>query len=250
VSAFKKNKYVLIILVLLIAGAYIAEEFFLKKKSIIYPNFGIEVPAGYTTHGIDVSHYQHDIDWKLVSEMTDQGQRISFAIVKATEGTLLADPYFKKNWRELSEYNLIRGAYLYFHPRRSGKSQAEFFMSKVNLAAGDLPPIIDIEETNRQSKANIQKALKECIETLERKYHKKPIIYTGVDFYTNYLGEAFDAYPLWAAHYEQKDAPRITRKWLIWQHNCKGRVNGIRGDVDFNVVNGSLFALRDICLDE
>ncbi len=244
----KKNKVTLILLILLIAGAYLAEDFFLKRKSIIYPNFGIEIPAGYTTHGIDVSRYQRDIDWKLVSEMTDRGQRISFAIIKATEGTFLSDPYFKKNWREIVDYPLMRGAYLYFHPNRSGKAQAEFFISHVNLESGDLPPVIDIEETNGQRSANIQKALKECIDVLEKKYHKKPIIYTGVDFYTQHLDGVFDEYPLWAAHYERRDAPRIKRDWLMWQHNCKGRVNGIQGDVDFNVVNGSLFALSELCL--
>jgi lysozyme len=244
----KNHKIVFALILLLIVGAYLMEQFYFNKKSIIYPNFGIEVPAGYTTHGIDVSRYQRDIDWKLVSEMTDQGQHISFAIIKATEGRRLFDPYFKQNWNEVEDFPILRGAYLYFHPNMSGKAQADFFISKVDLKEGDLPPVIDIEETNRQRKETIQKELKLCIETLEKKYNKKPIIYSGVDFYSNYLGEKFDEYPLWAAHYEQRNAPRIGRKWLMWQHNCKGRVNGIEGDVDFNVVNGSLFALSDICL--
>lgn len=235
-------------ILLLIGGAYLAENLFLQKKSVIYPNFGIEVPAGYTTHGIDVSHYQRDIDWQLVTDMSDRGQKISFAIIKATEGNYLFDPYFKKNWREVSDYPLLRGAYLYFHPHRSGQKQAEFFISKVRLEPGDLPPVIDIEESKGQGKAAIRKALRECIQTLEKQYHVKPILYSGVDFYTRYLGSEFDEYPLWAAHYEQQEAPRIERSWVLWQHNCKGRVNGIEGEVDFNVVNGSLFALRDLCL--
>ncbi len=223
-------------------------RFLIPKKPVLYPNFGISIPEGYTTHGIDVSRYQQDIDWDLVSKMTDRGQRISFAIIKATEGTNMTDSYFKENWKGIKEYPMIRGAYLYFHPNRSGKAQAEYFMSKVKLEEGDLPPVIDVEERNGISNTNIQKALKECADVLEKKYKHKPIIYSGVDFYRQRLGSAFDEYPFWAAHYEQCNAPRTDRNWLMWQHNCKGHVNGIDADVDFNVVNGSLFTLQDLCL--
>jgi lysozyme len=43
---------------------------------------------------------------------------------------------------------------------------------------------------------------------------------------------------LWAAHYLEKDRPRIRRRWIFWQHSEKGRVNGIGMPVDFNVFNG------------
>lgn len=245
----QKRHYVYMGLLLgLLALAYLVEHFYLREATVIYPNFGIALPAGYSTHGIDVSRYQRKINWQLVSEMRDNGQKISFVIIKATEGTNLTDPYFKSNWKNSKEYPLLRGAYLYFHPNRSGAKQAELFISKVKLESGDLPPVIDIEETNGQSTKNIQKELRACIDALTQQYNTKPIIYSGVDFYTQYLKDTFDDYPFWAAHYEQRKAPRIDRDWLIWQHNCKGRVNGIEGEVDFNVVNGSLFVLQDLCL--
>jgi lysozyme len=40
------------------------------------------------------------------------------------------------------------------------------------------------------------------------------------------------------AHYLEKDKPRIKRRWNFWQHNERGRVNGITTPVDFNVFNG------------
>ncbi len=245
----EKTKWGLIFFCIAFAGIYLAEKFFFSRQPILYPNFGIEIPAGYSTHGIDVSRYQKNIDWELVSSMTDKGQKISFAIIKATEGNNMTDPFFKKNWKQIDDFPLMRGAYLYFHPNKSGKSQAEYFISKVDLKSGDLPPVIDVEESNGMSNANIQKAVKECADLLEKKYNKKPIIYTSVDFYSKRLGTVFQDYPLWAAHYERLDAPRIKRDWLIWQHNCKGHVNGIDAEVDFNVVNGSLFALSNICIE-
>lgn len=236
---------IIILLILFVGYKY----FYLSRRPILYPNFGISIPAGYKTHGIDVSHYQHEIDWELVSEMEDKGQRLSFAIVKATEGTNKMDRKFKLNWNQLADRKLLRGAYLYLHANKSGKMQADYFISKVKLQSGDLAPVIDIEETKRQSDTQIRKVVKDCAEVLEAHYKTKPIIYSNVDFYEKNLGEEFNAYPFWAAHYEQLHEPRISRDWLIWQHSCKGRVNGILSEVDFNVVNGSLNSLKNYCVE-
>ena len=73
---------------------------------------------------------------------------------------------------------------------------------------------------------------------MERKYKVRPIIYTNVDFYKNYLAGKFDDYPLWVAHYLVKDKPRIKREWNFWQHSELGHVNGVNAFVDFNVFNG------------
>ena len=218
------------------------------NRPIKYKNFGIRVPAGYTTHGIDVSRYQRMIQWKDVSEMRDKGQRISFAIAKCTEGTNMIDAYYKKNWENMEAHNMIRGAYMYFHANRDATEQANYFIKHAQLKTGDLPPIIDIEDTHRMKADEIRKALQTCADVLEKEYKTKPIIYSGADFYEKLLGEQFIEYPLWVAHYQQPNAPRISRQWTIWQHNCKGRVNGIIGDVDFNVVNGNVSTLKSLCL--
>jgi lysozyme len=42
----------------------------------------------------------------------------------------------------------------------------------------------------------------------------KPIIYTNVDYYKNFLGKDFDDYPLGVAHYLQAEKPRIERNWF------------------------------------
>lgn len=230
---------------LLMLGWYVLS----KREPVLYPNFGIEIPPGYATHGIDVSRYQRCIDWEAVSRMRDRGQRISFAIAKATEGTNKTDPCFKDNWKGMQEQHLLRGAYLYFHPNRSGKAQADYFIRKVDLLPGDLAPVIDIEEANGMPNKAIQKALQECADVLEAKYGRKPILYSNVEFYKARLGDKFNAYPLWAAHYECGHEPAIEREWTLWQHNCKGRVNGIASAVDFNVVNGSLYELQRLCVE-
>ncbi|WP_284318785.1 GH25 family lysozyme, partial [Escherichia coli] len=57
-------------------------------------SFAIRIPASYTSHGIDVSRWQERIDWQRVAKMRDNGIRLQFAFIKATEGEKLVDPYF------------------------------------------------------------------------------------------------------------------------------------------------------------
>ncbi len=77
-------------------------------------SFAIRIPASYTIHGIDVSRWQERIDWQRVAKMRDNGIRLQFAFIKATEGEKLVDPYFSRNWQLSRENGLLRGAYHYF----------------------------------------------------------------------------------------------------------------------------------------
>ncbi len=83
---------------------------------------------------------------------------------------------------------------------------------------------------------------------LEAYYHVRPIIYSYVDFYERNLGKDFDDYPLWIAHYLQKQRPRIKRDWLFWQFNEAGRVNGILQNTDFNVFNGDSTQFQELLI--
>jgi lysozyme len=116
----------------------------------------------------------------------------------------------------------------------------------VKLEEGDLPPVLDIEELYGVRPADVRKRIQEWLNIVERHYGVKPIIYTSVDFYTQYLGSDFDEYPLWVAHYIQKNRPRIEREWIFWQHSEKGRVNGVVSAVDFNVFNGDSVAFTQL----
>lgn len=203
-----------------------------------YPEFGIDIPANFPIHGIDVSRYQKYIDWEEVKSMQVENVQINFAYIKATEGLGSVDTYFTRNWWKAQNAEIVRGAYHFFLATKSGKLQAQNFINVVELEKGDLPPVLDVEQTYGVPAEKIRKNVKEFLETVELYYGVKPIIYTNVDFYNRYLKGDFDKYPLWVAHYLQKDRPRIVRDWLFWQHSEQGRVNGILHKVDFNVFNG------------
>ena len=118
-----------------------------RSSFVEYPEFGIQIPVNYTIHGIDVSKYQDVINWQSVKNMKVEDIQISFVFVKATEGLGNEDAMFSRNWKKLREAGLIRGAYHYFIPTKSGKAQAENFINSVTLLPGDLPPVLDIEQT-------------------------------------------------------------------------------------------------------
>lgn len=80
-------------------------------------SFAIRIPASYTIHGIDVSRWQERIDWQRVAKMRDNGIRLQFAFIKATEGEKLVDPYFSRNW-QLSRENACCVGRIIISPRR------------------------------------------------------------------------------------------------------------------------------------
>ncbi|MBK7121901.1 MAG: glycoside hydrolase family 25 protein [Chitinophagaceae bacterium] len=245
-SIFRSIFIPVILLAGIAAAVYYINAYLSRPAFVRYPAFGIDLPVNYPIHGIDVSRYQHNIDWKAVKAMEDKNIKIGFAFIKATEGLGRVDIGFRKNWFNAKKALMPRGAYHFFISSKSGKAQAENFIETVKLDKGDLPPVLDIESTNGASITDIQQRAKDWLLVIEKHYKVKPIIYTNIDFYSNFLDGHFDDYPLWVAHYYVKDKPRIERNWIMWQHNEKGRVNGIDSFVDFNVFNGDSAAFKKL----
>jgi lysozyme len=219
-----------------------------RIKFIKYEKFGIEIPADYTIHGIDVSRYQQSINWEQVKEMNVENITIGFVFIKATEGENLIDPYFKYNQKEADKNNLTKGVYHFFSPDKDALQQAKFFIRNVDLKAGDLPPVLDIETIGNISVNVLKTKIKTWLHAIEAHYKVKPLIYTNADFYKKYLGNDFNDYPFWVAHYYENRRPRIDRDWIFWQHNDRGNVDGIISKVDFNVFNGDSIAFQKLLI--
>ncbi|MBU6341697.1 MAG: glycoside hydrolase family 25 protein [Bacteroidetes bacterium] len=216
-----------------------------------YKHFGIRIPSGYSIHGIDVSKYQARIDWNRVKQMKVGGIKITFAFIKASEGTWMKDPQFGNNWENARKAGIIRGAYHYFYPDLNPRDQAILFTRMVRLRSGDLPPVVDIEEVRGMSKPQIQRYTLEFLRLLEKGYKVKPILYTNRDFYKNYFMDAqdFKDFRFWIAHYHVADFDMPgDANWHFWQHSDRGNVNGINERVDFDVFKGDTSDFRKICI--
>lgn len=204
----------------------------------------VNFPSGYSIHGIDVSHHQGTIDWERLAEAQINDEPIVFVMIKATEGKSLLDENFNENFYQARQYGMIRGAYHFFSPTVSGKKQAQYYLHQVHLDDGDLPPILDIEEKGMLSVAELQKQALEWLHLVEERYEVPPIIYTGLKFKESYLSTPeFERYPFWIAHYYVKEVG-YKGEWRFWQHTDLGHVAGIRGPVDLNIYNGSMYDLR------
>ena len=210
--------------------------------------YGVCLPCSYNVHGIDISHYQGDIDWKLLASQRAGEFPLRFIFLKATEGGDHGDDTFRANFDSARAHGFVRGAYHYFIPRTDARRQADFFIRTVQLQKGDLPPVLDVETTQGKSKADLQRAVKTWLDCIESHYGVTPILYASYKFKLRYLNDSiFQRYPYWIAHY-YVDSVRYEGPWHFWQHTDVGSVPGIKGNVDLNVFNGSMDGLDSLCL--
>ena len=201
-------------------------------------------PAGYSIHGIDISHHQGEIDWDLLRNAQLFDTPIRFVFMKATEGVDFLDENFNDNFYQARENNFIRGVYHFFHPKESPEAQARYFLKQVHLEDGDLPPVLDFEKRGTLTPDQIKHAAIAWLRVVENHYGVKPIIYTNYDFKLKYFSDSiFNQYPYWIAHY-YVDTLQYTGPWKFWQHTDRGRVRGIKGFVDLDIYNGSMYDLQ------
>ena len=193
--------------------------------------------------GIDVSHYQGRIDWNEVAKHGD----ISYAFVKATESNYYVDDYYQDNMEQGRKHGIAMGSYHFFRANVSIQEQFEHMTSVVKPDMQDLVPLIDVEAANGVPSSIFAGRLKEFLEMVEEYYGTPPLLYTYVNFYNRYLADrGFSHYPLMIAFY-QDSTPYVSdgNKYIMWQYTCRGRINGIRGDVDRSkFMNGA--SLHDI----
>ena len=194
----------------------------------------------YPIRGVDVSHYQGDIDWEILS-----GESIDFAYIKATEGSSHVDEKFLYNWQNAQKTKLKTGAYHFFSFDSPAEGQAVNFAKNVEPFAGMLPPVVDVEyygnkKDNPPDKQYLSEQLKIYLDRMEQFYGSKPVIYTTEEVYDKYLKGVFDNYPLWIRNVITK--PDVDREWTFWQFSNRKRLKGYSGEeqyIDINVYAGS-----------
>ncbi len=202
-------------------------------------------PWSYPVHGIDVSRWQGDIDWRRVHRAG-----VSFAYIKATEGGDVADPLFRQNWRNAGRAGVVRGAYHYYYFCRSPEQQARWFIRHVPRDTRALPPVLDMEWTHnsrsckrRPDGRTVRREAARFMRLIEQHYGQRPIVYTTVDFWRDTDISKLRNTQFWlrsvAGH--PRDVYENAR-WVLWQYSGTGRVPGISGNVDLNAFSGNLAA--------
>ncbi|WP_192356810.1 glycoside hydrolase family 25 protein [Mesorhizobium mediterraneum] len=187
----------------------------------------------YPVRGIDVSHHQRQIDWRRVA-----ADDVAFAIIKATEGGDHVDDAFAANLREARAAGLAVGAYHFFTFCRPGADQARNFISVVPRDKSLLPPVVDIEFfgncPRRPSPEELNVELSAFLGPVEAAFGKTAILYVTDDAARAYAGQIVGR-PRWVRSLALQPGHD---EWIYWQYHDKGRVDGITGDVDLNVLQG------------
>ncbi|KZS88998.1 glycoside hydrolase family 25 protein [Sistotremastrum niveocremeum HHB9708] len=203
--------------------------------------------------GIDVSSYQTGINWATV-----KANGISFAYIKATEGTTYTSPQFSSQYTGAYNQGIIRGAYHFAHPDSStGAAQANYFLAHGGGWSADgltLPGALDIEANPSGATCYglSTSAMVSWISSFSSTYHsatgRYPVIYTTASWWNQCTGSstAFAANsPLWVAHYTTASTPgALPAGWsyeTFWQYADSGPNPG-----DADVFNGSASGLKKI----
>jgi lysozyme len=196
--------------------------------------------ASTQVQGIDVSHDQQTVSWPAVVQAG-----YVFTFIKATDGETYVDPDFAQNWAGAKAADLLRGAYHFFRAEDSPQAQVDLFWKTVG-GNGELPLVVDVEESMGVSAPTLISNLTQFLEELQQASGRTPMIYTGPGFWNGLGTTAFGGYPLWVAEYgvSQPTVPKGWASWAFWQHSESGTVPGIQGAVDLNVFNGPLPAFQ------
>ncbi|WP_432108962.1 glycoside hydrolase family 25 protein [Streptomyces sp. AA1529] len=154
--------------------------------------------------GIDVASYQPE-------DYSTRG--IEFVFVKLTEGTSYTNPKWVEQRRTGRDAGLVTGFYHFVRPG-SMKAQADYFLSKIDLVAGDMLAL-DWEDS---AVGNDEKD--EWIKYVQGKASgHKVLLYCNVDFWLNRDKTSFAGDGLWIAHYNGKPgAPGVKHRWRFHQY--------------------------------
>ncbi|MBQ7836179.1 MAG: glycoside hydrolase family 25 protein [Clostridia bacterium] len=194
----------------------------------------------FPIRGVDVSHYQGEIDWSVLSE-----NDIEFAYIKATEGSTYVDDCFEYNFNSALDTDLFVGAYHFFSFESDGILQAEHFIRNVPKTEGMLPPVIDVEfyaDIKKNPPKDISEDLNAMIEILYKHYGVQPVIYTTQEVYKLYISDCYPEQDIWIRDVIMTPYLPDGRQWTFWQYTNREVLPGYNGEekfIDMNVFCGS-----------
>jgi lysozyme len=228
-----------------ILGAIVAVVAALVATGVLWPTR--VVAGGYAVRGVDVSVYQGEIDWQVLS-----AEDIDFAILKATEGSGSQDSQFAANWAGARDTDLVVGAYHFMSFESPGETQAQNVIATVPAEAGTLPVTVDLEyygdfSDNPPSRETVRGILDPLLAALEARYGVPPMIYATQASYDRYLRDGYSDTPIWIRSIANEPSLAGGRAWTFWQYSSRERLPGYNGEeefIDMNVYEGTLDDLR------
>ncbi|ROQ37260.1 GH25 family lysozyme M1 (1,4-beta-N-acetylmuramidase) [Frondihabitans sp. PhB188] len=200
--------------------------------------------AGPTVPGLDVSAYQHGVDFE---EAYAKGAR--FAYIKATEGVHYTSARFATQYTKAKKAGVIRGAFHFAKPNVStAVAQAEYFVAALDGLGGGrvdgdttLPPLLDLEYNPYAAADGTDSCwglspkqmvlwVRQFTDTVTGLTGRVPLLYTTTDWWKRCTADSavFDGTQLFLARYVSDvaggagDLPASWPSWTIWQYTSTG----------------------------
>lgn len=193
--------------------------------------------------GIDVSHYQPQIDWKTVKEAG-----IEFAIIQVgyrgwgEDGTIVTGECFKEQIEGALAAGVDVGVYFFSQALNEEEAieEAEYTLSLISEYDVTYPVVFDWEIPNENARSNHMNmlTLTSCADAFCRTIKEagyEPCIYFNKDYGYEQLNlESLKEYSFWLAEYAEY--PSFIYEFDMWQYSETGSVPGIDGNVDLNIM--------------
>lgn len=196
--------------------------------------------------GINVSQWQSGLDWEEI-----KASGVKFAFIKATEfpdkqTTLSIDYQFIANIQGVKDNELFWGARHTFRTHIAPVIQAQMFCETVG-EFDSLPPIVDINQAGAKGE-RLNYKVRLFLDEVEKLSSRRPVIGTNDGFWRSHLAyekqahtDWAHAYPLWISQYTTL-WPNLVYPWAAWDfwtYSDKGRLPGIKTDVELTWFSGS-----------
>jgi len=191
-------------------------------------------------YGIDISHWQKQIDWRKV--------RTDFAIMKVSQGTSFVDGRFKENQKGARDNKILVG-YYHFANGTDPIKEAKHFVSTIGEIRKDELLVLDWE-INRADPAEW---CKRFLDEIKEITGVKALLYTNEARAKsiNWKPVVDGDYGLWVAKHgtntgkpQKEPSSGAWKFWVIWQYTSRGTMSGINGNVDLNLAEVDLETLK------
>ncbi len=193
-----------------------------------------------TEIGIDVSKWQEEIDFQKVKEAGATFVMMRLGV--ESNNQVSVDKYYKENIKKAKDAGLKVGVYFYSIATtiEESKSQADFVIKTLDNEKLDLPVVFDWESwenwnTFKISFHEINEIANAFLKRIEDKGYKG-MLYSS-KFYLETIWNNKENYPVWLAHYTKETDYK--GDYIMWQLCNNGRISGINGDVDIDIMYNS-----------
>lgn len=198
---------------------------------------------GESIVGIDVSYHQGDIDWEQV-----RASGVRFVMMRVgyrgygESGKLVEDTNFQTNIQGALDAGLEVGVYFFSQALdlKEVEEEVDFLLERIEGYEIAMPVVYDWEYVSDEARtANMDaRTLTDCSKhfcDLVQEAGYQPMIYFNRNqaAYLLHLEELVD-YPFWLAAYTDRMA--FPYKVDMWQYTDNGRVPGIEGAVDVDIL--------------